>query len=79
MGGRHQDRAGPAAQGAGRGRPRRRRGRPGEMWTDMLRNALPDDDISGEPPSEEVASAAVRLLTERLPVSGRYRAADAGR
>lgn len=49
---------------------------PGEMRTQMLADAMPDEDLSGEPLPEDVAvPALLRLIEERLP-SGRYRAAD---
>jgi NAD(P)-dependent dehydrogenase (short-subunit alcohol dehydrogenase family) len=49
---------------------------PGEMRTQMLADAMPGEDLSGEPLPEEVAvPALLRLIGERLP-SGRYRAAD---
>ena len=42
----------------------------------MLADAMPDEDLSGEPLPEQVAvPALLRLIGERLP-SGRYRAAD---
>jgi len=49
---------------------------PGEMRTQMLADAMPGEDLSGEPLPEDVAvPALLRLIGERLP-SGRYRAAD---
>jgi len=49
---------------------------PGEMRTQMLAEAMPGEDLSGEPPPEEVAvPALLTLIGERRP-SGRYRAAD---
>jgi NAD(P)-dependent dehydrogenase (short-subunit alcohol dehydrogenase family) len=49
---------------------------PGEMRTQMLADAMPDEDLSGEPLPEEVAvPALLRLIGDRRP-SGRYRAAD---
>jgi NAD(P)-dependent dehydrogenase (short-subunit alcohol dehydrogenase family) len=49
---------------------------PGEMRTRMLADAMPGEDLSGEPLPEEVAvPALVALIGERRP-SGRYRAAD---
>ena len=49
---------------------------PGEMRTQMLADAMPDEDLSGEPLPEQVAvPALLRLIGDRLP-SGRYRAAD---
>ena len=49
---------------------------PGEMRTEMLAEAMPGEDLSGEPPPEQVAvPALLRLIGHRLP-SGRYRAAD---
>jgi NAD(P)-dependent dehydrogenase (short-subunit alcohol dehydrogenase family) len=49
---------------------------PGEMRTQMLADAMPSEDLSGEPLPEEVAvPALLRLIAERV-ASGRYRAAD---
>ncbi|HEY7487707.1 MAG TPA: SDR family oxidoreductase [Streptosporangiaceae bacterium] len=49
---------------------------PGEMRTQMLADAMPGEDLSGEPLPEQVAvPALVRLIAERPP-SGRYRAAE---
>ncbi|HEU5155982.1 MAG TPA: SDR family oxidoreductase [Streptosporangiaceae bacterium] len=49
---------------------------PGEMRTQMLADAMPDEDLSGEPlPGEVAVPALLRLIGERRP-SGRYRAAD---
>ncbi|HEX6469420.1 MAG TPA: SDR family oxidoreductase [Streptosporangiaceae bacterium] len=49
---------------------------PGEMRTRMLADAMPGEDLSGEPLPEEVAvPALLRLIGDRQP-SGRYRAAD---
>ena len=48
---------------------------PGEMRTEMLRDALPEEDLSDTPPPEAVVPALLRLVGDRLP-SGRYRAAE---
>lgn len=48
---------------------------PGEMRTEMLREALPGEDLSETPPPEAVVPALLRLIGDRLP-SGRYRAAE---
>lgn len=48
---------------------------PGEMRTEMLRDALPGEDLTGTPPPEAVVPALLRLIGDRLP-SGRYRAAE---
>ena len=48
---------------------------PGEMRTEMLRAAMPGEDLSQTPPPESVAPALLRLIDGHLP-SGRYRAAD---
>jgi NAD(P)-dependent dehydrogenase (short-subunit alcohol dehydrogenase family) len=49
---------------------------PGEMRTRLLADAMPGEDLSGEPLPEDVAvPALLRLIAERAP-SGRYRAAD---
>jgi NAD(P)-dependent dehydrogenase (short-subunit alcohol dehydrogenase family) len=48
---------------------------PGDMATDLHRQALPDEDLTGLPAPESVVPAIVHLLTVRPP-SGRYRAAD---
>jgi NAD(P)-dependent dehydrogenase (short-subunit alcohol dehydrogenase family) len=46
---------------------------PGEMRTAMLRDAMPEEDLSGTPPPEAVVPALLRLIDERPP-SGRYTA-----
>jgi NAD(P)-dependent dehydrogenase (short-subunit alcohol dehydrogenase family) len=48
---------------------------PGEMRTEMLREAMPEEDLSRTPPPEAVVPALLRLIGDRLP-SGRYRAAE---
>lgn len=48
---------------------------PGEMATDMLRQAYPGQDVSDRPLAESVVPALMRLVKGGLP-SGRYRAAD---
>ncbi|HZB33093.1 MAG TPA: SDR family oxidoreductase [Streptosporangiaceae bacterium] len=49
---------------------------PGEMRTRMLADAMPGEDLSGEPLPEVLAvPALLALIGERRP-SGRYRAAD---
>jgi NAD(P)-dependent dehydrogenase (short-subunit alcohol dehydrogenase family) len=49
---------------------------PGEMRTQMLAEAMPGEDLSGEPlPAEVAVPALLALIAERRP-SGRYRAAD---
>jgi NAD(P)-dependent dehydrogenase (short-subunit alcohol dehydrogenase family) len=48
---------------------------PGDLATDLHRQAVPDEDLSGLPAPESVVPAFLRLLTDRPP-SGRYRAAD---
>jgi NAD(P)-dependent dehydrogenase (short-subunit alcohol dehydrogenase family) len=49
---------------------------PGEMRTRMLADAMPGEDLSGEPLPEEVAVPALLRLIGDRPPSGRYRAAD---
>jgi NAD(P)-dependent dehydrogenase (short-subunit alcohol dehydrogenase family) len=49
---------------------------PGEMRTQMLADAMPGEDLSGEPLPAQVAVPALRRLIEERPPSGRYRAAD---
>jgi NAD(P)-dependent dehydrogenase (short-subunit alcohol dehydrogenase family) len=49
---------------------------PGEMRTKMLADAMPDEDLSGEPLPEQVAVPALLRLIRERPPSGRYRAAD---
>jgi NAD(P)-dependent dehydrogenase (short-subunit alcohol dehydrogenase family) len=49
---------------------------PGEMRTQMLAEAMPDEDLSGEPLPEEVAVPALLALIGEGRPSGRYRAAD---
>ncbi|MBC6470552.1 SDR family NAD(P)-dependent oxidoreductase [Actinomadura alba] len=46
---------------------------PGEMRTEMLRDAMPEEDLSATPPPETVVPALLRLIDGRLP-SGRYTA-----
>jgi NAD(P)-dependent dehydrogenase (short-subunit alcohol dehydrogenase family) len=46
---------------------------PGEMRTTMLREAMPEEDLSGTPTPESVVPALLRLIDGRLP-SGRYTA-----
>lgn len=48
---------------------------PGEMATDMLRAAMPGEDLSDRPAPEDVVPAVMRLLDGDLPC-GRYVAAD---
>ncbi len=48
---------------------------PGDMATDLHRQAAPGEDISGLPSPMEVVPALMRLVTGDEP-SGRYRAAD---
>ncbi|MEU4117979.1 SDR family NAD(P)-dependent oxidoreductase [Kitasatospora sp. NPDC028055] len=48
---------------------------PGSMRTEMLQEASPGEDISGEPLPEQVAPLLLDLLHHRTP-SGRYRAED---
>jgi NAD(P)-dependent dehydrogenase (short-subunit alcohol dehydrogenase family) len=48
---------------------------PGDLRTRMHQDAFPGEDISDRPEPSTVAPA-VRLLAERRPPSGRYRAAD---
>jgi NAD(P)-dependent dehydrogenase (short-subunit alcohol dehydrogenase family) len=48
---------------------------PGDMATDLHRQAAPGEDISGLPSPTEVVPALMRLVTGDEP-SGRYRAAD---
>lgn len=48
---------------------------PGDMRTQMHRDAFPGEDISDLPEPETVVPALLRLVDENLP-SGRYRAAD---
>jgi NAD(P)-dependent dehydrogenase (short-subunit alcohol dehydrogenase family) len=48
---------------------------PGEMATDMLRQAYTGQDMDGWPSPESVVPALLRLIDGSLP-SGRYRAAD---
>ena len=48
---------------------------PGDMATNLHRQAVPDEDLSGLPAPESVVPALVHLLSARPP-SGRYRAAD---
>lgn len=48
---------------------------PGDMATELHRQAVPGEDISDLPAPEEVVPALLRLVTGELP-SGRYRAAD---
>jgi len=47
---------------------------PGDLRTDMHKQAFPGEDISDRPLPEAIVPAFVRLITGRLP-SGRYRAA----
>jgi NAD(P)-dependent dehydrogenase (short-subunit alcohol dehydrogenase family) len=49
---------------------------PGEMRTQMLADAMPGEDLSGEPLPDEVAVPALLRLIGDRPPSGRYRAAD---
>ena len=49
---------------------------PGDMRTDMHQQAFPGEDISDRPEPGTVAVPALRVLLERRPASGRYRAAD---
>ncbi len=48
---------------------------PGDMATDLHRQAAPGEDVSGLPAPTEVVPALMRLVTGDEP-SGRYRAAD---
>lgn len=48
---------------------------PGDMATEMHRQAFPGEDISDRPPPEAVVPALLRLVSGDLP-SGRYRAAE---
>lgn len=48
---------------------------PGDMATDLHRQAAPGEDISGLPSPDEVVPALMRLVTGDEP-SGRHRAAD---
>jgi NAD(P)-dependent dehydrogenase (short-subunit alcohol dehydrogenase family) len=48
---------------------------PGDMRTELHRQAFPDEDISDRAEPETVVPALLRLLDER-PASGRYRASD---
>jgi len=48
---------------------------PGEMATDMLRAAMPGEDLGAWPTAESAVPALLRLIDGDLP-SGRYRAAD---
>jgi NAD(P)-dependent dehydrogenase (short-subunit alcohol dehydrogenase family) len=49
---------------------------PGEMRTQMLADAMPGEDLSGEPLPEQVAVPALRRLIDERRPSGRYRVAD---
>jgi NAD(P)-dependent dehydrogenase (short-subunit alcohol dehydrogenase family) len=48
---------------------------PGDMRTQMHKEAFPGEDISDRPEPESVIPALLRLIEER-PASGRYRASD---
>ena len=48
---------------------------PGEMRTEMLRAAMPAEDLSGTPAPESVVPALTRLIDDRL-ADGRYRVAE---
>jgi NAD(P)-dependent dehydrogenase (short-subunit alcohol dehydrogenase family) len=48
---------------------------PGDMRTQMHKDAFPGEDISDRPEPEAVVPALLRLIGERVP-SGRYRAAE---
>ena len=48
---------------------------PGDMATDLMRQAFPGEDTSALPSPESVVPAILRLVNGRLP-SGRYRAAE---
>jgi NAD(P)-dependent dehydrogenase (short-subunit alcohol dehydrogenase family) len=48
---------------------------PGEMRTEMLRDAMPEEDLSQTAPPEAVVPALLALIGDRPP-SGRYRAAE---
>ncbi|MFF7244269.1 SDR family NAD(P)-dependent oxidoreductase [Embleya sp. NPDC008237] len=48
---------------------------PGDMNTDLHRQAFPGEDVSDRPAAETVAPALLRLLDER-PASGRYTIAE---
>ncbi|MBC6459565.1 SDR family oxidoreductase [Actinomadura sp. HBU206391] len=48
---------------------------PGEMGTEMLREAMPEEDLSETPPPESVVPALLKLIDGRLP-SGRYTAGE---
>lgn len=48
---------------------------PGDMATDLHRQAAPGEDLADLPAPEEVVPALLQLVTGELP-SGRYRAAD---
>jgi NAD(P)-dependent dehydrogenase (short-subunit alcohol dehydrogenase family) len=48
---------------------------PGEMRTELLAEAMPGEDLSGEPHPSQVVPALRRLISARMP-SGRYRAAE---
>jgi NAD(P)-dependent dehydrogenase (short-subunit alcohol dehydrogenase family) len=48
---------------------------PGEMRTDLLAEAMPGEDLSGEPHPSQVVPALRRLISARPP-SGRYRASE---
>lgn len=48
---------------------------PGDMATDLRRQAFPGEDISDLPTPQDVVPALLRLVTGDLP-SGRYRAVD---
>ena len=48
---------------------------PGDMNTQMLQEAYPDEDISDRPPPEESVPGLLKLLDDDLP-SGRYQARE---
>jgi NAD(P)-dependent dehydrogenase (short-subunit alcohol dehydrogenase family) len=48
---------------------------PGDMNTQMLQEAYPDEDVSDRPPPEESVPGLLKLLDEDLP-SGRYQARE---
>jgi NAD(P)-dependent dehydrogenase (short-subunit alcohol dehydrogenase family) len=48
---------------------------PGDMNTQLLQEAFPDDDLSTWPPPDDSVPGILRLIDEDLP-SGRYRARD---
>jgi NAD(P)-dependent dehydrogenase (short-subunit alcohol dehydrogenase family) len=50
---------------------------PGDMRTQMHQAAFPGEDISDRPPPEDSVPGLLRLI-EDAPVSGRYRAREAG-